>query len=96
MSSHNRVAYPKQIFTGFINIVCPLIYYRIAKHYVLVDSKPTIIIIKRLSRSDKCVVVDETRSINYDYLFLFNGQQFTYNVKTDEPKKSHKLIDTHP
>lgn len=37
-----------------------------------------------MCRTDKCVIVNENDIIYYDYLFLFNGEQFTYNVEENE------------
>ncbi|VVC41058.1 Cilia- and flagella-associated protein 61, N-terminal domain,FAD/NAD(P)-binding domain [Cinara cedri] len=46
-----------------------------------------------INRADKCITVNGDDSIYYDYLFLFNGEQFTYSVKDDDTKshKHHKL-----
>lgn len=45
-----------------------------------------------LFRADKCVIVNDNDSLYYDYLFLFNGEQFVYSIGKDDTKskKSEK------
>lgn len=42
-------------------------------------------------RADKCVIVNDEDSIYYDYLFLFYGEQFTYDNGEIEIKSQKSL-----